>query len=61
MKRTPGSKQKAEGRTLMKLSRFSFKTEAMWMAVFSFGLPVVALLLFLILALVRYFRPLAVS
>ena len=40
----------------MRLSGFSFKTEAIWMTVFSFGLPLVALLLFLILALVRYLK-----
>lgn len=38
----------------MKLTGFSFKTEAIWMIVCSFGLPLVALLLFVVLALVRY-------
>ena len=43
----------ADGRTLMKLIGFSFKTEAIWMLVFSFAPAIVGLLFVLIVLGVR--------
>ncbi len=38
----------------MKLIRFSFKSEAIWMMLFSFGPVVVGLLIFLLALLLRW-------
>lgn len=40
----------------MKLARFSFKNEAMWVTIATFAVPALALIAYLVLALVRYFR-----
>ena len=40
----------------MKLARFSFKTEAIWMTFSSFGLVFLGLFVFLIMMLLRYLK-----
>ena len=40
----------------MKLSGFSFKTEAVWMTLASYGVPLIGLLVLLIVMLSHYLR-----
>jgi len=56
-----GSEQWAEGRRqkvrmTMKLSGFSFKTEAIWMVVFNFAPAVVGLLIVLLILVAMWLR-----
>jgi hypothetical protein len=47
---------KAGGRGMMKLDKFSFRNEGMWLTITSFALPVLAVIIYLMLLLVRYLR-----
>lgn len=47
---------KDEGRTMIKLSGFSFKTEAIWMLIFSLAPAVAGLLIILVSLVLRLFR-----
>jgi len=51
-----GRRQQAKGRTRMMLATFTFKTEAVWMLIFSLAPAVIGLLVVLVVPSLRLLR-----